>query len=65
MTAEQAFQTHYERAKTACEAFNAKQETILSKRRSWHNTDTGHFSPEEAWQRLRHTVRMYQKITQV
>lgn len=61
---EHAFERHYERAKAACEAFNAKQEAVLNKRRSWHNTDTGHFSPEAAWQRLRHAVRMYQKIMQ-
>lgn len=59
----QAFQAHYGRAKAACEAFNAKQEAILNKRRTWHNTDTGHFSPDEAWQRLRHAVRMYQQLT--
>lgn len=60
--AEQAFQAHYDRAKVACEQFNAKQEAILNKRRSWHNTDTGHLSPDAAWQRLRHAVRMYQSL---
>lgn len=60
--AEQAFQTHYERAKVACEQFNAKQDAALWRRRSWHNTDTGHFSPDEAWQRLRHALKIYQGL---
>lgn len=57
---EQAFEAHYERAKAACEQFNARQATRL--KRSWHPTDAGHFSPEAAWQWLRHAVRMYERV---
>lgn len=60
--AEQAFQEHYERACIACERFNTKQEAALKGRRSWHNTDTGHFSTDAAWQRLRHALRMHKQI---
>jgi len=61
--AEQAFQEHYGRAKAACEQFNARQ-TAMHKRRGWHDTDSGFFSPDEAWQRLRHAVRIYQQTIQ-
>ncbi len=58
---EVAFQTHYERAKAACEHYNKAQERRIGKK-SWHDTHTGYFSPDEAWQRLRHAVRMYKAI---
>lgn len=57
---EQTFACHYERARVVCERFNAKQTTGL--KRSWHPTDAGYFSPDAAWQHLRHAVRMYQQI---
>jgi hypothetical protein len=60
--AEQAFQAHYERARVACEAFNAQQEAALKQRRSWHNTDIGYFSADEAWTRLRHAITMYRRL---
>ncbi len=59
--AEHAFERHYGRARAACERFNAKQEAAM-KRKTWHDTDIGHFSPDEAWQRLRHAVRMYERV---
>ena len=58
---ERAFERHYEQAEAACERFNAGQEARMSKR-DWHPTHIGHYSPEAAWQRLRHAVRMYQEI---
>jgi hypothetical protein len=60
--AEVVFQSHYDRAKAACEQFNVRQEAAM-RRRSWHETDTGYFSPDEAWQRLRHAIRTYDQIT--
>lgn len=57
---EAAFADHYEQARVACERYNAAQEAATHK--SWHNTDTGYFSPDEAWQRLRHAVKMYQQM---
>lgn len=58
---EQAFQAHYERAKAACEHYNKAQEAAY-KRKVWNPTHIGFFSPDEAWQRLRHAVRMYKVI---
>jgi hypothetical protein len=57
---EQAFQASYERAKAVCERYNAAQERRM--RASWHPTDSGHFSADEAWTRLRHAVQMYRGL---
>lgn len=60
---EQTFKRHYERAQAACERFNTKQAVGL--KRSWHPTGAGYFSPDAAWQRLRHAIRTYQRMVQL
>ena len=60
---EAVFTAHYDRARAACERFNAKQEVLLLKK-SWHPTTTGYFSIDEAWQRLRHAIGMHKQMSE-
>ena len=61
---EAAFQAHYARAAASCERYNTAQAEQHKGRKSWHMTDVGYFSPDAAWQQLRHAIRMYQTIVE-
>ena len=61
---EAAFQAHYARAAASCERYNTAQAAQNKGRTSWHMTDIGSFSPDEAWRQLRHAIRMYRTIVE-
>jgi hypothetical protein len=57
---ENAFESHYAQAKTAVEKFNARQAELFKP--GWRTGITGYMGVDEAWQRLRHAIRIHKSL---